>query len=89
MQCRGITLTPKMTLSIKYSIANQAAIFKRELNHPETPQFENEAPPIHARRVKHKAKHHAHKQIKQKWEEKQMHRPKRCGQFQEISDHIK
>ena len=54
----------------KYSVTSQAEIFSRELNLPDTPQFENETPTTHARRVKEKAKRRAQDQIKQKWEEK-------------------
>ena len=54
----------------KYSVVNQAAAFRKELNLPETPQPENEAPTIQARKVKQKAKRHAQEQMKQKWEGK-------------------
>ena len=57
----------------KYSVISQAEIFRRELNLPDTPQFENEAPTSHARKVKENATRHAQDQIKQRWEEKQMH----------------
>ena len=59
----------------KYSVTSQAEIFRRGLNLPDTPQFENEAPTTHAWKVEEKTERHAQDQIKQRWVEKQMPPP--------------
>ena len=66
----------------KYSVASQATVFRKELNLPEVLEPENEVPTVYARNVKQKGKHQAQDQLKQKWEDKSMHRqyPKRVNE---------
>ena len=57
----------------KDPVANQATLFRRELNLSEALEPEKEVPTVYARNVKQKAKHQARGQLKQKWEDKPMH----------------
>ena len=57
-------------------------MFRRELILPEVLEPENEVPTVYARNVEQKAKHQAHIQLKQIWENKSMHGqyPKRVNE---------
>ena len=58
---------------MKYAVASQATLFRRELNLPEVLEAENEASTVYARNVKQKVKHQAQVHLKQKLEYKSMH----------------